>query len=70
MDVFCGQDDIELAVLLEDVAFAHTAGDDGNHLGPFGIGRRLIAARNPWAKAYPTDVRIRASASGAEKKGE
>jgi hypothetical protein len=34
MDVLCGQDDIELAVLLEDVAFAHAAGDDGNHFNP------------------------------------
>ena len=34
MEIFRLQDDIELAVLLDDIAFAHGAGDNRNHWGP------------------------------------
>ena len=34
MDILGGQDEIELAVLLEDIAFAHGAGDNRNHGKP------------------------------------
>jgi hypothetical protein len=34
MNVFSAYDDIEFAVLLENVALANTAGDDRNHAMP------------------------------------
>jgi hypothetical protein len=37
MDIFSGEDEIELAVLLDDIAFAHRAGDNRNHGKPHKI---------------------------------
>jgi hypothetical protein len=47
MDVLGGDDEIELAVLLQDIAFAHGAGDNRNHGKPLKnqlLGRDLPGA--------------------------
>ena len=61
MDVLGGQHDVELAVLLDDVALADIAGDDGNHgtTSLHGGGRAAIAATRgrPRARRAPRAVR-------------
>jgi hypothetical protein len=34
MDILGGDDEIKLAILLQDIAFAHRAGDNRNHGEP------------------------------------